>query len=163
MHTPTAVDVFSGAGGLTEGLKQARFVVLGAIECDPVAVETYRMNHPKTHVFEADIRRLTSRKVLAQIGLRPGELDLLAGCPPCQPFSNLRMRGRRAHSKDESSDLIFDFLRLAEGLSPKAIMLENVPNLASDVRFHRFTTRLVKLGYSVAHRISWMRLSPVTH
>ena len=80
---PRAIDLFSGCGGLTLGLKQAGFRVVGAVEIDPLAVETYQANHKKVFVWEKDIRKLSVRKVRKHLDLKPGQLDLLAGCPPC--------------------------------------------------------------------------------
>ncbi|MDC4295756.1 DNA cytosine methyltransferase, partial [Acinetobacter baumannii] len=86
----TALDLFCGAGGLTEGLKQAGFSVLGGVEINPVAARTYRMNNNESHCFEVDIRNLEVCEILDKLNIKEGELDLLAGCPPCQGFSTLR-------------------------------------------------------------------------
>src|SRR6059058_868337 len=82
MRKLTAVDLFCGAGGLTEGLKQAGFRVLGAIDNAPLAVETYQLNHRTTRVWLRDIRRMRPLDMAAKLGLGPGDLDLLAACPP---------------------------------------------------------------------------------
>jgi DNA (cytosine-5)-methyltransferase 1 len=142
-----AVDLFSGAGGLSVGLKQAGFRVVAAIENDPVAVETYRRNHPEVSIFAADIRRVTGAMLLRTLGLKRGGLDLLAGCPPCQGFSRMRTRNKVPSVQDERNELIFQFLRLVRSLLPHAIMLENVPGLDNDSRIARFTEALSRLGY----------------
>ena len=82
MKKPTAIDLYSGCGGLTLGLKQAGYRVLGAVENDLLAVETYRVNHAEVHVWAQDIRRLSVAEVRRRFRLKPSELDLLAGCPP---------------------------------------------------------------------------------
>ncbi len=82
-----AVDLFCGCGGLTLGLEQAGFEVIGGLDNDPVAMRTYKMNHGGVRVWECDIRQLSVREVKKVLNLRKGELDLLAGCPPCQGFS----------------------------------------------------------------------------
>src|SRR5580692_10509831 len=89
---PRAIDLFSGCGGLTLGLKQAGFNVLGAVEIDPVAVATYKANHDLVAVKHVDIRKLSATGLRRELKIRRGELDLLAGCPPCQGFSKLRTR-----------------------------------------------------------------------
>src|SRR5437764_5454598 len=89
-NRPSAIDLFSGCGGLTLGLKQAGFDVLGAVEIDPIAVKTYKANHPGVIVKRCDIRRLAATALRRELKLRRGELDLLAGCAPCQGFSTLR-------------------------------------------------------------------------
>ncbi|MBN2378168.1 MAG: DNA cytosine methyltransferase [Sedimentisphaerales bacterium] len=84
---PTAIDLFCGCGGLTLGLKQAGFDVIGAIDLEPIAVETYKVNHPEVAVWEEDICGLSTQREKRRLGIRKGELDLLAGCPPCQGLS----------------------------------------------------------------------------
>lgn len=142
-----AIDLFSGCGGLTYGLKQAGFDVIGAVENDTVSVESYKANHKKTVVWDRDIRRLRVSVVKRMLKLEKGELDLLAGCPPCQGFSTLVTKNGCYLVDDPRNDLIYDFLRFVRGLMPRVIMLENVPNLAQTTRFRRFRKRLEDLGY----------------
>lgn len=144
-----AIDLFCGAGGLTEGLKQAGFNVLAGVEINPIAVSTYRLNHPESVCFEVDIRKLTSELLLSNLNIKVGELDLLAGCPPCQGFSSLRTRNKSISLDDERNDLIFEFLRLTEELMPKCVMLENVPSLAKDDRIQKVISKLKLLGYHI--------------
>jgi DNA (cytosine-5)-methyltransferase 1 len=92
MAKPTALDLFCGAGGLTEGLRQAGYKVLGAVELDPLASRAYRLNHNRVHLWETDVRRLTGPVILQALGLERGQLDLLAACPPCQGFSAMRTK-----------------------------------------------------------------------
>lgn len=142
-----ALDLFSGAGGLTLGLKKAGFRVLGAVEVDPLAVETYRRNHRKTHVWQRDIRRVPAAEVMSRLRLRSGQLDLLAGCPPCEGFSTLRTLNGKRRVRDPRNDLLFEFLRFVRVLRPRAIMLENVPRLARTQRFSKFLKEIRRLGY----------------
>lgn len=146
---PTAIDLFSGCGGLTLGLKQAGFRVVGAVEIDPLAADTYRDNHPEVKVWEKDVRRLSGKDILKTLRLKRGELDLLAGCPPCQGFSTMRTKNGRKRVNDKRNDLIFDYLRLVRRLLPKAVMMENVPALASDRRMEAFSSSLRSLGYDL--------------
>lgn len=149
MHTSaskrefTAIDLFSGCGGLSLGLKRAGFTVKVAVEIDPVAVVTYRKNHPEVAVIQADIRKVNGNMLKKTAGLGFKKLDLLAGCPPCQGFSRIRRPGK----KDSRNDLVLDFLRIAKDLRPKMILLENVPGLKKDQRFKIFIRRLKSYGY----------------
>ena len=123
----TAIDLFSGCGGLSEGLRRAGFDVELAVEIDPDAVDTYKLNHPKTTVLQEDIRKIKIKDVKKMLkGKRP---HLLAGCPPCQGFSSMKRLNRKKAAADERNDLIMEFLRFAKGLKPPAIMMENVPGL----------------------------------
>lgn len=143
----TAIDLFCGAGGLTEGLKQAGFNVLAGVELNAIAVKTYSLNHPETLCINEDIRSVAGIDLLKRLGLKKGELDLMAGCPPCQGFSSLRTRNKTISFADDRNDLIFEFLRLVEDLEPKSIMIENVPALAKDHRILKVQERLKELGY----------------
>jgi len=142
-----AVDLFSGCGGLSLGLKQAGFSVVAAVEIDRKAQETYRLNHPAVRLYGQDIREIDPAAVLREAGLEPGEIDLLAGCPPCQGFSRLRTRNKRTSVRDDRNSLVGDFLRFVIAMKPKTVMLENVPALAKHSRFLSMRRDLHKLGY----------------
>lgn len=142
-----AVDLFSGAGGLTQGLKDAGYRVLGAVELHPLAAETYKANHPRTKLWNANIRDLDPATLLSAMHLEPGQLDLLAGCPPCQGFSHLRTLNRSRAVDDVRNDLVYDYLRFVEVMRPKAVLLENVPALADDARMDVLVSTLERLGY----------------
>jgi DNA (cytosine-5)-methyltransferase 1 len=146
---PTAIDLFSGAGGLSLGLRWAGFRVIGAVEVDALAAETYRVNFRGIRLWETDIKSLPIAQIRREVGLKPGELDLLAGCPPCQGFSSLRSLNGHQRVKDQRNDLVLEFDRFVRGLRPKAVMLENVPALATDRRLKRLTKSLESMGYVV--------------
>ena len=148
-----AIDLFSGCGGLTAGLIMADFRVLAAVEISAPAVTTYRANHPETTIWHGDIRDLRPTALMQTLGLESEELDLLAGCPPCQGFSILRTRNGSLRIEDSRNNLIHEFLRLTEAFLPRAVMLENVPGLARDERFVAFCQRMEGLGYVGSHRI----------
>jgi len=146
---PKAVDLFCGCGGLTLGLEQAGFMVVGAVDINHPAVETYRMNHPEVEVWEESICTLTVQRVRRKLGLKKGELDLLAGCPPCQGFSTITTLNGAYEVNDKRNDLINEFLRFVQKLAPKVVMMENVPGLQNDRRFKRLLKELNKQGYIV--------------
>lgn len=148
MAKPRAIDLFSGCGGLTLGLKQAGFRVIGAIELNELAVNTYKANHKNVRVWPKDIRKVSVADVKRKLKVKPGELELLAGCPPCQGFSTITtLNGNKRRSTDDRNDLIFEFMRFVRGLRPKAIMLENVPRLATNWRLKNVLAELRRLGY----------------
>jgi DNA (cytosine-5)-methyltransferase 1 len=133
---------------MTLGLKRAGFGVVGAVEIDPLAVETYRANHPEVAVWKKDIRAVPVSEVRRQLGLDLGELDLLAACPPCQGFSRMRRLNRTQAVADDRNDLILDVVRFVRCLRPKAVMFENVPGLEHDERFAKLCALLSELDYS---------------
>lgn len=149
----TAIDLFSGCGGLTRGLKDAGYRVLAAVEIDRKACETYRANHQNVALLSEDIRQVSAAKLLRSSGLKKGQLDLLAGCPPCQGFSTLRARNGQAAAADPRNDLVDEFARLALALRPKMIMMENVPALARYEKFLDFVERLSAAGYEVISKV----------
>lgn len=153
MARRTAFDVFCGCGGLTLGLKQAGFRVVGAVDIDRLAVAAYESNHPGAATWRLDVRELDLETIQGEIALDRGQLDLLAGCPPCQGFSTLRTLNGGREVSDDRNDLVFEFLRLVRELEPKAVMLENVPGLGTDGRMTRFEATLSELGYSHARRV----------
>lgn len=150
---PTAIDLFSGCGGLTVGLKRAGFNVLSAIENWDAAADAYELNHPEVHLVRSDIRECDAGKLMRTLKLKAGKLDLLAGCPPCQGFSSLRTLNGTRPISDQQNDLIFEFVRLAIALLPKTILLENVPALESDERLVRVTATLRAAGYECQFRV----------
>ncbi|WP_354691892.1 DNA cytosine methyltransferase [Phytobacter sp. RSE-02] len=149
----TAIDMFSGCGGLSQGLVQAGFILKAAIEIDLKAKETYELNHPNCHMYHADVRSLSPEQILRDLNIGPGELTLLAGCPPCQGFSRLRTKNKISSIEDSRNDLIFEFIHFISVMKPKMVMLENVPNLASDERFSNFLEFLSNNGYYYSYDI----------
>ena len=147
LKEPTALDLFSGCGGLTLGLKQGGFNVLGAVDIDPLSVETYRANHKEVTVWDVDIRDLAPDQIQSSLGIRPGDLDLLAACPPCQGFSTMRTLNGALVVDDPRNDLLLEILRFVDVLRPRAVMIENVPGLAHDERFYVFRNRMEDTGY----------------
>ncbi|QEO08793.1 DNA cytosine methyltransferase [Protaetiibacter larvae] len=134
---PVAVDLFAGAGGLSLGLEQAGFDVVASVEYDPVHATTHAFNFPLTEVLcddigklpESTLRRSVERGWANHHGDEPwdGEVDLVAGGPPCQGFSWI---GKR-QVDDARNDLIFHFFRLVNSLRPRYFLMENVPGIAS--------------------------------
>ena len=143
----SAVDLFSGGGGLTVGLKKAGFKVVAAVEMDKAAAKTYKANHPRVSLIEGDIKTVTADQILSTSPL--GRVDLVTGCPPCQGFSSLTSKYRR---DDPRNGLIAEMERIVEQLAPPAVMMENVPGLAmkGSARLDKFKARLHELGYKIS-------------
>jgi DNA (cytosine-5)-methyltransferase 1 len=146
-HPFTAVDLFAGCGALTLGLKQAGFKVVLAVELDPAASASYRLNHPEVRVLDCDIRSVDLLRELRKSGVKKGELDLLAACPPCQGFSTMRTLNEARSVADNRNDLVSTVADIIESLEPRTFLLENVPNLAKDFRFDSLRRRLERLRY----------------
>ncbi len=140
-----SLDIFSGCGGLTEGMHQAGFFTKVAIEIAPVAVAAYKINHSKTIIIQDDVRNVLSDDI--KKALKGEQLHLLAGCPPCQGFSSIRRLNRPNSIEDERNDLVLEYLRLVKELKPLTIMMENVPALLYYDKFQFVVNELTSLGY----------------
>ena len=147
------IDLFSGAGGLSEGLSEAGFHSLFATEIVPEYAQTYRLNHRDAIVRTADIRTLDANQIRQELGLAREELDLIAGGPPCQGFSiNAPVRS----ILDERNHLFKEYLRFVDAFAPRTILIENVPGLVSfenGATLHAILDALAELGYGADVRI----------
>ena len=141
----TAIDLFAGAGGATQGLSDAGFTVLAAVENDDAAVVTYCLNHGTPVVVAQGIETVEPAWLLGSLGVDEGGLDLLNACPPCQGWSSL---GNNDVS-DARNNLVDDVGRLIIGLRPKSWVLENVRGLAKDPRLGNLIDLATQAGYGV--------------
>lgn len=138
----TTISLFTGAGGLDVGVEHSGAYDLRAcVELDPRFCETLRVNRDagllgsaQTQVIQADLAAYDPYVLMDAIGLKPGELDLLIGGPPCQSWSTA---GRRRTVDDPRGTLIWHFQRFVEALRPKVFLMENVRGLLSAALVHR--------------------------
>lgn len=151
--TARAIDVFAGAGGLTQGLRRSGFSVVGALEINENASKTFSLNHPTTKLFTKDANKTKPRDILRELEVAVGELDLLAGCPPCQSFSSLPTKNGHKKIESKSDDLILRFGTIALSMRPKVVLMENVPGVRDDPRFVVLCGRLERAGYSICYEV----------
>lgn len=133
----SAIDLFCGSGAVTEALQRCGFEVKCAIDNDPVACNTFRLNHPSVNLFEQDITAVDVEGLRLKV-VGPDGVDLMVVCAPCQPFSSQN----RKRGKDKRGTLIFEAVRFARVLRPRCIFFENVSGLASG----RNSSLIRKLG-----------------
>ncbi|WP_330946189.1 DNA cytosine methyltransferase [Thermomonas sp. LB-4] len=150
---PSAIDLFSGCGGLSLGLRLAGYRVVAAVEIDRKAAQTYRLNHPDVVLMEQDITRLEPRELMERCGIRPGQLNLLAGCPPCQGFSRIRTRNGSSSNADPRNNLAMSFLDFAVALKPRHLLLENVPGLRAQPLWTKLKRELSAAGYRLVEDV----------
>lgn len=126
-----AISLFSGIGGLDFGFEAAGFETRVALELDPTACATMRLNRGWP-ILEGDINAISSSEILKAARLKPGEADVLIGGPPCQPFSKSSywVRGDSLRLDDPRADTLTGYLRVLRDTRPKAFVLENVAGLA---------------------------------
>ena len=148
-----SIDLFAGAGGLSCGFKQAGFSPILANELIPQYAQTYQENHQDTLVISGDVRQVCETNLKKLLNLSDGEIDLIAGGPPCQGFSiNAPIRSL----DDERNHLFKDFLRVVGALLPKAVLIENVPGIVSlgkGTVISQIYAELNSMNYTVSHRI----------
>lgn len=134
----TAIELCAGGGGQAIGLEMAGFSHAAAVEYEPHFCATLRKNRPHWNVLQQDIRNFRPEDF--------SDIDLLAGGVPCPPFS---IAGKQLGA-DDDRDMFPTALSIIQRLKPRAVMLENVPGLAS-ARFEKYRNglleRLAKLGY----------------
>ena len=129
----TVLSLFSGAGGLDLGLEEAGFEPVLCVEIDEDSRATLKRNRPEWRLADpGDIQALEPDEILRQAGLKPRELRLLAGGPPCQPFSKSAYwangNGLRLH--DPRASTLCGYVRVVEATLPDILLLENVKGLA---------------------------------
>jgi len=148
----TYVSLFAGCGGSSLGYKMAGGKCLLAVEWDKKAAAVYADNFPETPLYVGDIAALDGAEALRLAGVKPGELDLLDGSPPCQGFSTA---GKRVVS-DARNSLFREYVRLLEAFQPKAFVMENVSGLVKGKMrpiFREIMVALKATGYEVKCRL----------
>lgn len=149
---PTVVSLFAGCGGSGLGYSMAGYRELAAVEWDAHAADHLRANFPGLAVWQGDIRELDGAELLRLAGLRPGDLDVLDGSPPCQGFSQAGKRQVR----DARNTLFREYVRLLDALRPRALVMENVSGMVRGpmtVVFAEAMRALKASGYRVRCRL----------
>ena len=159
--THLAADLFSGGGGLSLGLEAAGYRVVLAVDNDAEAVKTHR-HHFAGLALDWDLGNVGRAMKIAELMAAAG-VELLAGGPPCQPFSRAgrskirhRVRHAQRDSRDERKELWHSFLDVVQLALPRAVVMENVPDMALDREMYilrMIVHELEGLGYAVERRI----------
>lgn len=150
MTNPKFVDVFSGAGGMGLGLTLSGFENVLSIDSDKDAIKTL-MGHSEGTAECADIQELINRLEVKQDCL--GKVDILVGGPPCQGFCAINPK---RHENDPRNSMIDAFLRVAELIQPRVILLENVTgllSLADGFAIKKIVLRLNELGFNADYKV----------
>ncbi|RVD58880.1 DNA cytosine methyltransferase [Mesorhizobium sp. M2D.F.Ca.ET.223.01.1.1] len=153
MTSLTAIDLFCGAGGLSEGFRQAGFHVLAGSDFDDRAGETFAATHSEAVFLPGPIQNHSAADFLKAAKLKAGELDVLVGGPPCQGYSVYNHQ-RGLH--DPRASLYLEYLRIVKGVKPKWVVLENVTGMTSaggGGAVDAIVDGLRKLGYHVESKI----------
>lgn len=140
------ISLFSGCGGLDLGFEKAGFKIPVANEFDPSIYETFKRNHPQTHLIEGDIRGVTRKDIEPYLY---GDIDGIIGGPPCQSWSEA---GSLRGIEDERGKLFYDYIRILENFRPKFFLAENVSGMLAN-RHSSAVNNILKMfdhaGYAV--------------
>lgn len=145
------LDTFAGAGGFSLGFEMAGCEVIGAIETDAWATETFGYNHPNAIVVKSNIEEVSNKKLRSLF--KGNEPDIVLGGPPCQGFSICNKNN--GDPKDPRNSLFEEFVRIGKVLQPRVMIMENVPNLIKAKTSNKelvveiIKSELEKLGYYV--------------
>jgi len=145
---PIAIDLFSGAGGMSLGLEQAGFDVVAAVEYDPVHAATHAFNFPECETICASVSEVNGQSIRSRANIGSRTVDLVVGGPPCQGFSTIGKRD----VLDARNNLVMDFQRLVVELNARSFIMENVPGMAMGAQhavLAELSRRFVRDGYKV--------------
>jgi DNA (cytosine-5)-methyltransferase 1 len=148
-----AIDLFCGAGGLSEGFRQAGFHVLAGQDLDAMAGATFAATHHEAKFIPGPIQDVTASQLLRATGLRRGEVDVLIGGPPCQGYS---VYNHQRGASDPRAGLFREYLRIVDGLQPKWLVMENVTGITSisgGAIVREIERGMDKLGYRVRMKV----------
>ena len=151
----SAVDLFCGCGGISAGLQRAGYEIVAGLDMEKHFIATFAHNFPNAHAITDSIIKLSPVDFAALAGLAAGDLDLLAGGPPCQGFSKNVPRKHR-YLDDPKNLLVKSFLEYAEFLRPRVILMENVAEMKNGFEGQytdEVVMRLEAAGYTVAHAV----------
>jgi len=151
----TAIDLFCGCGGISEGLREAGFEIVGGADNNPKYSITYVKNFPSTKFVGESIAKISPEDFCELVGVKPNQVDLLAGGPPCQGFSKNVPRSQR-EIDSKNNQLVNTFLSYCEAIRPKAILMENVAEMRNgfgEAYTQSIFKRLGAAGYTVSESV----------
>lgn len=151
----TAIDLFCGCGGISCGLSMAGFQILAGVDIEPKYMVTFSHNFPAAKSLALDISKISPEEFMELVGIDAGELDLLAGGPPCQGFSKNVPRKER-YIDSPNNRLIKAYLDYCEVIRPKMILMENVAEMKNgfdQAYTAEIVERLGEAGYTVTDEV----------
>lgn len=165
MTKPKLVSLFTGAGGMDEGFKAAGFDVIACMDIEKWACDTLKKNNPTQIIvgpnkYSGDIKSISASDFSDITGLKVGDIDILIGGPPCQPFSQAASQRfikedikfkRKGFGDKEKGTLLFEYIKYVKHFMPSVFVLENVPGLLTidgGIQLRECLKELENIGYS---------------
>jgi len=148
----TVVDLFCGIGGLTHGLSLAGLNVAAGIDIDASCKFPYEENN-RAIFIEGDVAQIDS-EIISQ-HYNEGDIRVLVGCAPCQPFSKYTQRYRKDGHVGDKWNLLSSFAEKIEGILPDIVSMENVPEIVNEKVYADFLNTLDQLGYYTSYSIAY--------
>ena len=148
-----SIDLFCGAGGFSEGARQAGVQVIAGADYDESAVKTHEANHPDSLSIQQDLVELTPEEFCDTYDINPDDIDIVTGGPPCQGFSNANYT---RDIEDERNNLVYIFSEYVTYLQPEFVIMENVPGIQSldeGVYVDGVVSDLEDAGYTVTFKV----------
>lgn len=152
------IDLFSGAGGFSNGFLKEEFEIVLAIDNFDSAAETYRKNHENVNFINEDIRTINKKDILKKIHIDKENIDVIIGGPPCQGFSTV---GKRS-SNDLRNELFKEYVRIVEYINPEYFVMENVTGILN-IQGGQFLDRIINSFKDVGYNIKYKTLNAVNY
>ena len=124
-----SIDLFCGAGGLSRGFSLANFETIFANDFDKGISDTYKLNFPEVPFIDGDITELNYEEISNNFDIKPGEIDVVMGGPPCQGYS---MANRKRIEQDKRNLLFLEFIKCVRYFKPKCFLIENVVGMKGE-------------------------------
>ena len=150
----TVIDLFSGCGGLSEGFKLAGYEIVGGIDFNKSAIETFSKNFPNAKAICCDLLDINEQKIIDIFGEKIKNVDVVIGGPPCQGFSSANRY--QDTTNDPRNKLFFEFVKFVDLIKPKAIVIENVRGIVTSNNGYarkKIEEIFEQRNYSVVHKI----------
>ena len=143
------IDLFCGVGGLSYGFAHdPHFEIVAANEILPNMAKAYALNHPTVRVYAEDAKDFNAGRIQNDLGIKPGEIDIIVGGPPCQAYSTIGKRRKN----DPRGKLFNEYYRLLKEFSPKFFLFENVRGLVS-MNGGKLIKDIINLFESIGYRV----------
>lgn len=146
------LDLFCGCGGLSKGFEMAGFQIIGGVDNNKEAIDTFSYNFKKATGLCCDISKLTNKDIENIFG-NLEDIDVIIGGPPCQGFSSAN---RNKKTNDPRNKLFFEFVKFVDLVKPKAIVIENVRGIVTENKGYakdQICKMFKKRGYNVSYRV----------